>query len=187
MARGHHVRTQPLRGPHECVELYLPVTEDVWIRRAAARVLVKHVVHDALAVFLAQVHEVEGDADLARDHLGHEPVLLPLAVSVQRTLGVMPVLHEHGKDIVALPLEQQGGYAGVHSAREADADFHGLEEFARPFLGEELGGVSHFVVVERFTLRGSIGLALPFELLLEQGKLALGVKCELSVLDPCEI
>ena len=67
---------------------------------------------------------MERDANLLGHHLGHQTILLPLAVTVQRALGVMPVLHEHGKHVIPLLLKQQSRYAGVHSTRQAYAHFH---------------------------------------------------------------
>ena len=116
MACGHHIRAKGPGGGKECIELYLPVAQDVRVGRAALGILVEHIVHDTLAVLLGKVHEVEGDANLARHHLRHELVLLPFAVSVKGALRVVPVLHEHSKYVIALPLEQQGGNAGVHAS-----------------------------------------------------------------------
>ena len=81
------------------------------------------VAFDTLAVDLAQVDEIEGNTDLARHHLRHEPVLLPLAVAVEGGVGFVPVLHEHGKDVVALLFQEEGRNGGVHAAGQADADF----------------------------------------------------------------
>ena len=38
-------------------------------------------------------------------------------------VGFVPVLHEHGEDVVALLLQEEGGDGGVHAAGQADADF----------------------------------------------------------------
>ena len=101
-----------------------PVAEYVRIRRASLGIFVEHVVDHALAVLLAQVHEIEGDTDLAGDQFGDEPVFFPFAVAVQGGIGVVPVLHEHGKDIIALLLEQPGRYTGVHASGKSDANLH---------------------------------------------------------------
>ena len=124
MARGHVVRAELLRRLQEGVELDLAVAEDVRVGRAALGVFVEHIVHDALAVLLAQVDEIEGDTDLAGHHLGHEAVFLPLAVAVQGPLRVVPVLHEHGKHVVALLLEQPGSHAGVHASGKSYTNLH---------------------------------------------------------------
>ena len=76
----------------------------------------EHIVHDPLAVLPAQVHKVERNAQLAGDQLGNELVLLPLAVTVQSTFGIVPVLHKHSKDIIALLLEKQSGNTGVNTS-----------------------------------------------------------------------
>ena len=123
VAGGDIVGPVFLRDGEEGVELDLPVAQDVRVRGAALGVLVEHIVHDPLAVLLGQVHEIERDADLAGDELRHEAVLLPLAVAVEGGVGLVPVLHEHGEDVVALLLQEEGGDGGVHAAGQADADF----------------------------------------------------------------
>ena len=115
-----------LGDAEEGVELDFAVAEDVRVGRAAFGVFVEHIVDDPLAVFLGQVHEVEGNADLPGDELGDEAVFLPFAVSVEGGVGLVPVLHEHGKDVVALLLEEEGSHGGVHAAGKADADFDSL-------------------------------------------------------------
>ena len=124
MTRGHAVGPEPPRGLQEGVEFDLAVAEHVRVGGAAPRVFVEHIVHHALPVLLAQVDEIEGDTDLSRDHFRHEALLFPFAVAVQGALGVVPVLHEHREHVVPLPLEQQGGYAGVHASGKSHANFH---------------------------------------------------------------
>ena len=65
---------------------------------------------------MGQVHEIERNADFPGNHLSYESVLFPFAVSVESSFGVVPVLHKHSKDIVALLLEQQGCDTGVYSS-----------------------------------------------------------------------
>ena len=113
---GDHVGPEAACGLEEGVELDLTVAEHVGVGGAAAGVFVEQVVDHAPPVLLAEVHEVEGYAYLPRHELGHVPVFLPLAVAVERAFGVVPVLHEHGKHVVALPLEQECGHAGVDAA-----------------------------------------------------------------------
>ena len=100
------------------------VAKDVRVRSASGLIFREHVVHYLPAVLLAQVHEVERDPDLAGNHLGHETVFLPFAVTVEGRAGIVPVLHEHGEHIIALPLQQKGGHAGIHSTGKSDAHFH---------------------------------------------------------------
>ena len=125
MAGGDEIGAEALGGGEEGVELDLAVAEDVRIGRPPAGVFVEHVVHDPLPIRPGQVHEIERNADLAGHQLSDEPVLLPLAVAVERRVGVVPVLHEHGEDVVPLLLEEQGGHGGVHSPAETDADLDG--------------------------------------------------------------
>ena len=100
----------------ESIELDLAVAEHVGIGCTAAGVLVEHIVHHSLPVFAGKIHEVEGDTNLAGHQFGHELVFFPLAVAVQGALGVVPVLHKHPKNIVALCFEQQGRDAGVNAS-----------------------------------------------------------------------
>ncbi len=93
-----------LRGSEKGVELDLAVAENVRIRRASLFVFAEHIIHHPLAVLLAQVHEIEGYAYLSRHQFSHEPVLFPLAVSVQRAFRVVPILHKHREHVIALLL-----------------------------------------------------------------------------------
>ena len=124
VASGDHVGTKAARGFEEGVELDLPVAEHVWIRGTAGRIFIEHIVHHTLAVLLGEVYEVEGNSDLARYQFCYEAVLFPFAISMKGGVGVVPVLHEHGKDIVALLLQEQGGYAGVNSSGQSYAYLH---------------------------------------------------------------
>ena len=102
----HHVGPQAAGGLEEGIELDLAVAQDIGIRSPAGRILIEHVIHHSLAVLLRQVHEIERDADLPGNEFGDEAVLLPLTVPVEGGIGIVPVLHEHGEDIIALLLEQ---------------------------------------------------------------------------------
>ena len=125
MPGGHIVGPEALRGLQEGVELDLTVAEDVGIGGPPGGIFGEHLVHDALAVGFGKVHEIEGNADLARNQFRHETVFLPLAVAVQSRVGVMPVLHEHGEYVVPLLLEQQGRDAGIDASGKSYANFHG--------------------------------------------------------------
>ena len=119
---GSHVIGPVLAGHlPEGVKLDLPVAEHVRIGRTAPGVLVKHIVHHPLTVLGGQVHVIEGNAYLAGHHLGHKAVFLPFAVPVQGNVGVVPVLHEHRKDVVALLFEQISCHRRVHAAGQTDA------------------------------------------------------------------
>ena len=124
MAGGDHVRTHPFRSLEEGVELDLPVAQDVRIGCAAMLIFIEHIVHDPLAIFLGKVHEIERNTYLPGYHLGHETVLLPLAVPVQGRIRIVPVLHEHRKHVIPLLLEQQGGDTGVDSSGKTYAYLH---------------------------------------------------------------
>ena len=117
MARCHHIGPQFQSSVQERIELNLAVAQDVRIGGPALFVFVEHVVYHTLAVLVAQVNKMKRNAYLLGHHLGHQTVLLPFAVSVQRAFGIVPVLHEHGKNVTALLLEQQGRYAGVNASR----------------------------------------------------------------------
>ena len=129
MAGGHEVGAVFLRNPEEGVELDLPVAEHVRVRSPAAGIFIEHVVHDPLPVFLREIDEIEGNADFPGHHLGHEAVFLPLAVAVEGRVGFMPVLHEHGEDVVALLFEEQRRDARVHPAGQPDTDLFPLPVF----------------------------------------------------------
>ena len=116
MPCGNCICTKLSGSFEEGVELDLAVAEHIRIGGSAVFVFGEHIVHDPLAVLPAQVHKVERNAQLAGDQLGNELVLLPLAVTVQSTFGIVPVLHKHSKDIIALLLEKQSGNTGVNTS-----------------------------------------------------------------------
>ena len=116
VAGGHAIGPQTGGGLQEGVELDFPIAEDIGIGRAAAGIFIEHVIHHAGPVLLAQVHEIERNADFAGHHLGHEAVFFPLAVTMQGPFRIVPVLHEHGKNIVALLLKQQSRDGRIHTS-----------------------------------------------------------------------
>ena len=116
MPGRHHVGAHFLRDAQEGVELDLAVAEHVRIGGPALGILVEHVVDHPLTVFLAQIDKIKGNAYLAGHHLGHELVFFPLTIPMQRRIGIMPVLHEHCKNVVALLFEKQSGDAGVYTS-----------------------------------------------------------------------
>ncbi len=103
----HHVGPKFLGGLEKSVELDFPVAQHVRVGGAAGGIFIEHVIHHALAVLLGKIHEVERNPDLPRYHLRHETVLFPFAVTVQRRVRVMPVLHEHREHVVPLPLQKK--------------------------------------------------------------------------------
>ena len=116
MSGSDHVGSEFAGSLQKSVELDFPVAQDIGVGGAALRVLVEHIVHHPFPVLLAQVNEIERDADFPGDHLGYELVFFPLTVTVKGSFCVMPVLHEHGKYVIALPLEKQSGHTGVHAS-----------------------------------------------------------------------
>ena len=104
MPRGNEVC--PVLSGHlpEGVKLDFPVAQHVRIGGAAFGVFVKHIVHHPLAVLCGQIHVIERNANLAGNHLCYKAVLFPLAVTVKGNVCIVPVLHEHGKDVVPLLL-----------------------------------------------------------------------------------
>ena len=116
MSGGNHVSAQFASGLKESIELYLPVTEDVRVRSTSGGILIEHVVDDPLAVLFGQVHKIERDAYLPGDYLGHKAVFFPFAIPMKGSVSIVPVLHEHGEDIIALPLQKQGGDTGINSS-----------------------------------------------------------------------
>ena len=127
MPGRHHIRAHLLRHAQESIELDFTVAEHVGIGSPALGILVEHIIDDALAVLLAEIHEVEGYANLAGDDFSHVLVLLPLAVAVQGSVGIVPVLHKHSEHVVALLFEQQSGNAGVNASRKAYTNLHRLQ------------------------------------------------------------
>ena len=109
MSGRHHVGPKFLGGLEKSVKLDLPVAQNVWVGGAAGGIFIEHVINDALAVLLGKIDKVEWNADFPRDHLRHEAVLLPFAVTVKRCVRIVPILHEHREHIVPLPLQQQSG------------------------------------------------------------------------------
>ena len=151
MAGCDHVSSHPFRCPEEGVELDFAVAQNIRIGSAAGRVFIEHVVDDPLAIFLREVYEVEGDTDLARNHFCHEAVFLPFAVPVKCGIRIVPVLHEHGKDIVALLLEKQGGDAGVNSSGKTYANLHNSRKFTH-----SLKLVQFFANFENTTINNAV-------------------------------
>ena len=100
----------------EGVEFDFAVAEHVGVGCAAPGIFIEHIVHHPLAVFAGQIDKVEGDTYLAGHKFGHELVFFPFAVAVQGAFGIVPVLHEHPKNIVALCFKQQGCNAGVNAS-----------------------------------------------------------------------
>ena len=126
--RCYLVGTHPSGRLEEGIELDFAVTEHVRVGRTAAGVFVKHIIDHPLPVLFAEINEIKGYAYLAGDKFGDETVFLPFAVAVKGTLGIVPVLHKHCKDIISLPFEKQGGNGGIDTSRQSDADFHTIRD-----------------------------------------------------------
>ena len=124
MTGSNHISTEFLGAFEESVELDLAVAEHVRIRGAALLILIEHIVHHPLAVLLAQVHKIKRYAHLARNHLCHKPVLLPLTVTMERGRGIMPVLHEKTEHIIALLLQKKSCNTRIHTARKANTHLY---------------------------------------------------------------
>ena len=101
---------------HEEILDYLPVAQDIGVRGPSLPVFSEHIVHYPLPVFLAQIDKIKRDTDLTGNHFSNKPVLFPFTVSMKRGRGIMPVLHEEGENVIALPLEQKSGNAGINSS-----------------------------------------------------------------------
>ena len=151
MAGCDHVGSHPFGSLQEGVELDLPVAEHIRIGSPAGRIFIEHVVYDPLAILLRKVYEVERDTYLPGNHLGHETVFLPFAVPVECGIRIVPVLHEHGEDIVALLLEKQGGDAGVDSSGKTYANLHNSRKFTH-----SLKLVQFFANFENTTINNAV-------------------------------
>ena len=128
MAGGDVVRAAAHGVVQKGAELDLRVAEYVRIGRAAAAVLLQEVGEDAVPVAPGEVHAVIGDADLVAD-LPHVVVIGGGGADAVLVL-LLPVLHEHAHDLVALFLQQQRGDGGVHAA--GHADHHALSHCLPP-------------------------------------------------------
>ena len=124
MAGGNVVRSVFAGHFPEGVELDFAVAQHVRVGRPALGVFVEHVVHHALAVLFGQVHKIEGNANFPGHHFCHKAVFLPLAVPVEGGVCVVPVLHEHGKDVVAFLLEKVRRHRRIYAAGKPDAYFY---------------------------------------------------------------
>ena len=113
MACRYIIRTEFLGTFEEGVELDLPVAQDIRIRSASFLIFIEHVVDHPLPIFLAQVYKIKRDAYLSRDKFSDKAILLPLAVSMQGSRCIMPVLHEKCKYIIALLLEHKSSDTGI--------------------------------------------------------------------------
>ena len=122
MACRHIVCAELLCTFEEGVELYLSVTEDIRVWSAAFFVLIEHIVHHPFPVLRTEVYKIERNTYLTGYKFSNKTVLLPLAVAVESCRGIVPVLHEKGKDIIALLLEHKRSNAGVHPSRKTYAN-----------------------------------------------------------------
>jgi pyruvate-ferredoxin/flavodoxin oxidoreductase len=104
MTRSDHIGPKSDSLVHKGVELDFAIAQDIGIGGTAGLIFAEHIICHTSAVLIAQIDKMERNTYLFCHHLSHHTVLFPFAISVQSTFGVMPVLHEHGKNIVTLPL-----------------------------------------------------------------------------------
>jgi hypothetical protein len=78
-------------------------------------ILTEHVIHDALTVRIAQVKDLEGDADVGRDKHRVIGIVDPGTSVVDHNGFIMPIPHEQTNDIMPRFFEEPRGYTGVDS------------------------------------------------------------------------
>ena len=115
VARGHRVGTQFQRGVEEQVKLDLPVAQHVGVGGATCSVFREHVVHDALFVLGAQVHDLKRDAEVIGHEHGVVGVVDPGAFVVDGDALVVPVAHEQSDHFVTLLKQEMSSYARIHT------------------------------------------------------------------------
>ncbi len=118
VAGGDPVGAERARVLEERRELDLAVAQHVGIRRAPRLVLAQEMREHALAVLRREVDRLEVDADHVGDARRVDQILARRAVRLG--VVVLPVLHEHADDVVALLLQQPRRDRRVDAAGHAD-------------------------------------------------------------------
>ena len=119
VTRSHVIGPQVKRRFQEGVELDFAVAKHVRVRRPSPAVLGKHIVHDAAAVFIAQVDQMKRDVEPLGHQFGEHVVVVPRAIAFERPGRILPVAHEKPHHIVSLLLEQVGRHARIDASGEA--------------------------------------------------------------------
>ena len=117
------VGVQEERPAKQEVELDLVVAGEAGVRSAAPVVLAAEVFDDVLLELALEVHDVVGNAYGLADAAGVVDVLdraAALAGSGEVAALDGPEAHGDAHDIVALPLQQQGGHGGVYAPAHGD-------------------------------------------------------------------
>ena len=123
MAGGDVFGVQEERPAQKEVELDLVVAGEAGVRSAAPVVLAAEVVDDVLLELALEVHDVVRDAYGLADAAGVVHVLYGAAALAGGGEVVAldgPQAHGDAHDVVALPLQQQGGHGGVYAPAHGD-------------------------------------------------------------------
>ncbi len=102
MAGSDHGGSILFGNLHEGVEFDFSVAEHVGIWGTALGILVEHIVDNPLPVLFRQVDKIKGNPYFSRYQFCDKAVFFPFAVPVEGGISVVPILHEHGKNIVSL-------------------------------------------------------------------------------------
>src|SRR5690348_3814076 len=122
VAGGDLLGAQFACGIKEGAELDLAIAQHVRIRRAPGAVFVEEMREHAFAVFAREVARMKGDAEFR----AHGQRVLAVLVGAAGRIGLvlLPVLHEHAGEFVALVLQQQCRHRGIHATGHADHHVH---------------------------------------------------------------
>src|SRR5690606_19689660 len=132
VARGDEVAAEGVGALEEGGPLDVGVAEDARVGRAPFEIVGGEPLDDAVAKLLADVDDEVGEAEADGHGAGvvhgleraAAHLLAAAGLRLGRTAGrrVVPRLHRHADDVVALLVEEGGGDGGVHPAAHGDED-----------------------------------------------------------------
>lgn len=120
---GDFIGTQHLGILQEDLELDLPVTKDVRIRRTACFVLCQEVLEYVVPILGSEVSRVQLDAQFGAHGFRIGQILLRRAVF--GAVVFIPVFHKQALDLVPLLEQKESRNGGVDAAGHADNHFAG--------------------------------------------------------------
>ena len=163
MAGGNGVDTLLDGVVEKAFEFDFGIAQNIGIRRASGRVFFEKIGKDVVFVLGGKIDDVDVDADDVGDGNRIEGVLLDAAIFVG--VVIFPVLHKDTAYLMALLVQQGGGYGGVDTAGESDDDvFRGVGGIHDGRYGAKTGNLktdsSIFCIVTWLTDRHNKGKAV---------------------------
>ena len=100
------------------IEFYLSITQHIGVGSATCAILGKHIINHPATILLREIDKAERDIEFFSHELGENLIVIPGAVTLQRTSRIVPVTHKETYHLVTLLFEQICRHRGINPSRK---------------------------------------------------------------------